>query len=84
MEFNFNAQDLLHTDQDGFAIIDAENPPPFCRMAATTYGGAGNQFRGTQGVFSSNQVSANSPPDQQLQEIIDNMGAASAQAQRLP
>ena len=43
MEFNFNAAEVLRTDDDGFAIIDAANPPPFLRA-----GGFGqNAFRST-------------------------------------
>lgn len=37
MEFHFDTSTVLHTNEDGIAIIDAENPPAY--MRTTQYSG---------------------------------------------
>ena len=72
MEFPFFTAKALNCDDDGFAIIDGGQPHLYRRPGA----GGHNPLGGG--------ATAASTPAQQMEEIIDRMGAASAKAQKLP
>jgi len=38
MEFDFNVEELLHADENGFAVLDAYKPPMCMRAMHTNYG----------------------------------------------
>ena len=76
MEFPFVAVNVLQCDIDGFCVIDGLNPGKYKKSA---YAGV-NAHRSSNTFFGGSGASATSPPDEQLDTIIDRMGQASATA----
>ena len=79
MEFSFDCATLLGChEQDGIAIIDAANPPKYVKpgggFSYNAHRSSSNFMGGSQGT---NQ---NLQPQEQLEEIINQMGQASAKA----
>jgi hypothetical protein len=77
MDFPFVVTGLLHCDADGFAIIDGQDSAKYRKNATTSKFNAqrtSSHFANTVGVTSNSSVT------EQLDDIIDKMGAASAKA----
>lgn len=59
MEFDFDCASLLQVDEEGIAVIDAQNPPSYFRSAAVGFGP--NAFRQTGGYLGGG-IDKNSSP----------------------
>lgn len=81
MDFLFYTAKALQCDGDGFAVIDGKQPQKYRKAAA---GGAVNAHLSSSFFAAGGGVTAQSTPGEQLDEIIDKMGTASAKAQKLP
>jgi len=81
MEFPYYVTNLLKSDEDGFSIINGAEPMQYRKSMNFNYGII-NAHRSSSHF--GNSSSAHLSSDEQLDEIIDKMGSASAKAQRLP
>lgn len=79
MEFNFEVTNVLKCDKSGFAIIDAQQQLKYRK----SYSQNMNQYANQSRTIFSSQNNFQSPSDS-LEEVIDKMGKASANAQKLP
>lgn len=69
MEFEFDCEEILRIDQDGFTIIDGARPQLYMKQV----GGGINAHR-TSSFFNQGKVDKNSSPEEKLTDIIDKMG----------
>ena len=70
MEFPFYPANCLPCDDQGFAMLDGSFPQRYRR--------SGNGRNAHQSSIFGQGVTSTSPPEQQLDAIIDQMGEASA------
>ena len=77
MEFNFNCEDVLRVDQDGFTMIDGAYPERYKRRTGAQPGINAHRSSSfsNQGANDKNLTS-----DEMLDQIINRMGEASAKA----
>ena len=74
MEFPYYVTNLLQCDDDGFSVIDGQKPMQFRQTMNFNYGVNAHLSSSHFGSASG----ANLSNDQQLDQIIDKMGVASA------
>ena len=80
MEFEFNCEQALRADANGFTMLDGNMPQVYMQQ---TPGTSMNAHR-TSSFMNRGKVDQNSSSDEKLIELIDKMGEASAKAQKLP
>ena len=81
MEFQFYTSKIFPADAQGFAIIDGKQP---MRYRKTGIPKLEFNTQRTSSYFGSQEVNQHSTIDDQFDEVINQMGQASAKAQKLP